>query len=145
VSTQVTPDRLNDQISWYDKRSQSSQHWYKRLKLLEIGVAAAVPLMIGLDVTDWISGGLAVAVVVIEGIQQLNQFHHNWISYRSTAEALKHEKYLHAVRAGDYDAAENPDKLLAERVEGLVSQEHAAWVAVREPAEKPVSAKKGPT
>jgi hypothetical protein len=56
--------------------------------------------------------------------------------YRSTAEALKHEKYLYLAEAAHYAAAENPLTLLAERLEGLVSQEHAKWVSAREEALK---------
>jgi hypothetical protein len=42
----------------------------------------------------------------------------NWVLYRSTNEALKHEKFLY-------------QRVLAERVEGLVSQEHAKWTDSR--------------
>ncbi len=73
-------------------------------------------------------GALGVAIVVLEGLQSLNQNHDNWTRYRSTTEALKHEKYLWLAHAGPYATAANPDQLLAERVEGLVSEEHAKWV-----------------
>ena len=52
------------------------------------------------------------------------------------ASGFKHEKHLFAARAGPYAAVPRPDALLAERVEGLVSQEHAAWVSQREEAGK---------
>jgi hypothetical protein len=41
--------------------------------------------------------------------------------------SFKHEKFLYIARAGPYRDAPAPDALLAEHVEGLVSQEHAAW------------------
>ena len=63
---------------------------------------------------------------------QLNQYQQNWASYRSTAEALKHEKHLFLGEAGPYRNAESPKPLLADRIEGLVSQEHAKWVFTRE-------------
>ena len=72
-------------------------------------------------------------IVVLEGLQQLQQYQQNWITYRSTCERLKHEKFLFAARAGPYASSE-PEALLAERVESLVSQEHAAWVSQREDA-----------
>jgi hypothetical protein len=49
--------------------------------------------------------------------------------------ALKHEKYLYLANAGPYAAATTPRALLAERIESLVSQEHAKWASVQE-AEK---------
>ena len=71
---------------------------------------------------------------MLEGLQQLQQYQQNWTTYRSTAERLKHEKFLFLARAGAYASAERPEALLAERVEGLVSQEHAAWASHQEDA-----------
>jgi hypothetical protein len=48
------------------------------------------------------------------------------VLYRSTAEALKHEKFLFLSCAGPY-ATGDRQRVLAERLEGLISQEHARW------------------
>ena len=101
MSDEVTLTRLKDQIDWYDKRSQSSQSWYKILKIVVVAIAALIPVLSGLQlsfasfasVPSWVLGTFGAAIAVIEGIQQINQYHANWISYRSTCEALKHEKY----------------------------------------------------
>ncbi|MHC6591591.1 DUF4231 domain-containing protein [Arthrobacter sp. C152] len=37
-----------------------------------------------------------------EGAQHLYQFQERWITYRSTAAALKHERYLYLAKAGPY-------------------------------------------
>jgi uncharacterized protein DUF4231 len=128
---QITLDRLDDQIGWYDTRSLYCQRMYKSLKLTGLIAAALVPLLAGRS-APWITALVGALVVVLEGVQQLGQYHENWMAYRSTAEALKHEKYLHAAAAGPYAASEAPDALLAERVESLVSQEHAKWVTQQE-------------
>jgi len=47
-------------------------------------------------------------------------------------EALKHEKFLYLAAAGPYATATNAHTLLAERVESLVSQEHAKWASGQE-------------
>ena len=69
-------------------------------------------------------------MVVLEGIVQLYQWQTNWVTYRVTAEALKHERYLYLAQAGPY-VGPNRHRVLAERVEGLVSQEHAKWTETR--------------
>lgn len=132
----ATKARLEDQIGWYDKKSGYSQRMFKSLKLLTIAAAALIPLFAGLDAPAWITGALGALVVVVEATQQLNQYHANWMAYRSTAEALKHEKHLHLALAGPYAGVANPDSLLAERIEGLVSQEHAKWVSGQQDADK---------
>jgi hypothetical protein len=127
-----TWDRLEDQLGWYDRKSNSSQRVFKRLKVLQLAAAACVPVAASVDAAVWITGGLGALVVVVEGIQQLGQYQQNWMNYRSTCEALKHEKYLYLADAGQYHGAEEPERMLAERIEGLVSQEHAKWTASRE-------------
>jgi uncharacterized protein DUF4231 len=131
--------RLEDQIAWYDRKSQQNQRWFKRLKVCQIVTAAAIPVAAGVTAPAWLVGGGGALIVVLEGLQQLQQYQQNWTTYRSTCERLKHEKFLYLEGAGPYAAAPNPRALLAERVEGLVSQEHAAWVSQREEAAREIA------
>ena len=124
-------ERLEDQLGWYDRKSAHHKDWFHRLKVLQIVIAAAIPIVAGAGAGAWITGTLGASIVVLEGFQQLFQFQQNWLGYRATAEALKHEKFLYLAHAGPYRDAPAPDAVLAERVEGLVSQEHAAWSAAR--------------
>lgn len=130
----VTLARLDDQIAWYDQKSAYNQRWFKIVKALQLAAAAAVPVVAAIGVRAAVPAVLGAAVVVLEGLQQLNQYQQNWTSYRSTAEALKHEKYLFLALAGPYAGASSPPTLLAERIEGLISQEHAKWVTARDDA-----------
>jgi uncharacterized protein DUF4231 len=121
--------RLEEQIAWYDANSEKNQHRFKELKVCQIVVAAAIPVAAAASAPLWLIGGGGALIVVLEGLQQLQQYQQNWTSYRSTCERLRHEKFLFLGSAGPYAAAANPESLLAARVEGLVSQEHAAWVS----------------
>jgi hypothetical protein len=132
VTAGPTWDRLEDQIGWYDRKSMSAQRTYKRLKLVQLVVAAAVPVAAAVDAAPAITAALGGIVLVLEGYQQLSQFQQNWITYRSTCESLKHEKFLYLANAGHYADASDRTRTLAEQIEGLVSQEHAQWVASRE-------------
>jgi Protein of unknown function (DUF4231) len=145
-SSDPTWDRMEDQIDWYDRKSIRYQKVYKRIKLIEIIAAAAIPFLAALNISQgnnawfsryisWIIGGLGVLITILEGVLQLNQYQQNWVSYRSACEGLKHEKYAYLAKAAPYrDATAPPDPhaLLAERVESLVSQEHAKWAAVQQ-------------
>lgn len=127
-----TLNRLENQIQWYDEKSSHNQRMFKALKIITFVAAVLVPVL-----TSWPSGkifaGIAGGLIVIcEGVQQLNQYQANWFTYRSTCEALKHEKFLFLGQAGPYAVSPKPMQLLAERIEGLVSQENAKWVAAQE-------------
>jgi hypothetical protein len=126
-----TLERLEDQIGWYDRKSNRCQFWYKSLKLVVVGSAALIPFLAGSHAPAWSTGGLGVLIAILEGIQQINQYQYNWITYRSTCESLKHEKYLFLGKSGPYLKEENPTALLAERIESLVSQEHAKWASAQ--------------
>src|ERR1035438_1170794 len=130
----ATLQRLNEQIDWYDRKSNHNQHWYKVLRGVTMVAGALVPVIsLGMaNAGRLYTAGLGVIIVIAEGWQQLNQFQANWISYRSTCETLKHEKFLYLATAGPYASAADPGVLLAERLEGTVSQEHAKWVSGHE-------------
>lgn len=101
-------ERIEDQLSWYDNKSIENQKWYKRLKIAEIIAAAIIPFVAGLDGFGILTGIFGVLIVIFIGIQSLNQYHDNWISYCSIAEQLKHEKYLWLSKAGPYKYANLP-------------------------------------
>lgn len=121
--------RLEKQIDWYDRKSGHAQRWYKRLKVCQLVLAAAIPAAAAVGASPAALGVAGAAIVVLEGLQQLQQYQQNWTTYRATCERLRHEQFLYLALAGPYAEAERPAALLAERVEGLVSQEHAAWVS----------------
>lgn len=131
-------ERADDQIQWYDRKSHACRKWYKSLKTMTIVNASLIPVVAGSthgNASSLIAGILGGLVAMIEGIQQLNQFHANWISYRSISESLKHEKYLYLALAGPYTESTHPSVLFAERVESLVSQENAKWSSMQKPSQ----------
>ena len=123
--------RLEDQIRWYDGKSRHNQSRYKTFKLLQVVLAVLIPVMSLLPAcyAKWATAISGTAIALLEALQQMNQYSALWITYRSTAERLKHEKYLFLSAAGPYRGLSEPERLiqLAERVEEHVSTEHANW------------------
>jgi hypothetical protein len=126
--------RLEGQIEWYDRKSRSAQRTFKRIKVVEILAAAAIPFLAGLTFKHdkLVTAGLGVLITILEGLLHLNQYQQIWNTYRSTCESLKHEKYVYLAKAGPYAGAADPYALLADRVESTVSQEHAQWSALQQ-------------
>jgi hypothetical protein len=131
-------DRLESQIDWYDRKSRASRRMFKRIKIIEILSAAAIPFLAALSFPydKLVTAGLGVLITVLEGLLHLNQYQQNWTTYRSTCEALKHEKYVYLASAGPYANAAAAHALLAERIESTVSQEHAQWSSIQQQAAK---------
>jgi hypothetical protein len=132
-STDLIMERLEDQIAWYDRKGTYNQKFYQRIKVIEILAAALIPFIAALPIPCKliITGALGVLITVLEGLLHLNQYQTNWIAYRSTCEALKHEKYVYFAKAAPYAGVAQAYALLAERIESLVSQEHAKWASAQ--------------
>lgn len=123
--------RLEDQLHWYDGKSTCCQKKYKWLKFVQMAMAVSIPLLSHLDpaIAKWATSIAGALIAVLEAIQHMNQYSMLWVTYRATAERLKHEKYLFLSAAGPYKGQAEPERLiaLAERVEEHVSTEHANW------------------
>ena len=95
--------------------------------------STAVPLLTTFGIADGrLLASITASVALAETMQHMNQYQMNWLLYRSTCEALKREKFMYLSSVGAYGTANGKDALLAERVEELVSQEHARWAATRD-------------
>ena len=134
--------RLEQQIVWYSSKSREAQRWFKRARIAQTIATAAVPV-VAFGGVGWITAAVGGVALVLDAMQQMNQWQQNWISYRSTGESLKHEKYAYLGGAGVYDGltAKQARKVLIDRVEALVSTEHTKWITVQTPKEagKPAS------
>jgi len=138
--------RLEDQLSWYDNNSVKNHRWSNWLKLIQTVLALLIPIanLTPFDV-KWATAGAGTVIALLEAIQQLKQYSTLWVTYRSTAENLKHEKFLFLSAAGPYRGLQESERLiqLAERVEERVSTEHTNWFketqrAISEQKKEPV-------
>ncbi|MDQ7831378.1 MAG: DUF4231 domain-containing protein [Desulfovibrionaceae bacterium] len=131
VETHPAWFRLVDQQNWYDSKSQHCQRWYKRLKIMQVTLAVLIPStsLLPTEYAKWAASIAGILIAVLEAVQQMNQYSTLWVTYRATAERLKHEQYLFLSNAGPYKGLAETDRLiaLAERVEEHVSTEHANW------------------
>lgn len=128
-------ERLDDQINWYDRKSQYNQKWFKRLKKVEMIFSAAIPIAVSfmegplfLKIFIATAGGIISIATATHGIYN---FQENWIEYRNTCETLKHEKYLYLTKTGIYAEAEDPFRLLVERCESIISHENINWAQIQ--------------
>lgn len=124
--------RLDDQIDWYDKKSQFEKKWYYHIRTLQLVLSASIPILTGFVLDyHWILKIIAIIgalITVLEGVSSVKKYHEKWIQYRTISEALKKEKYTFSARAGVYDS-ENIDvlKTLVERCENIISSENINW------------------
>lgn len=131
TSDEYLKDRVEDQINWYGGKSEWNQRWFKRLRLVELIFASLIPFLVTYvsDETALLKvivGSMGACIAVFSGLVALNKFQENWIEYRTTAETLKHEKYLFLTQSHPYDS-EDSFHLFVNHIESLLSKENSNW------------------
>jgi len=122
-------DRVDHQIDWYSRKSARNKKLFLSFEVSAIGSAALIPIISQWLELSWTSvtiaclGGLSA---VIASTVSLLQSRDRWAEYRTTAETLRHEKYLYLTGSGPYEDDRSFPRFV-EAIEALVSQENTAW------------------
>lgn len=125
-------ERVDDQITWYNKKSGINKGLHLKSKALIIIFAALIPFTTGYisPQTEWVNyliAVLGVLTAILTGLSTLFKFQEKWSEYRVNAEKLLHEKYLFHTNSGPYGTHKEPFKLLVFRVENLINKEVSSW------------------
>jgi hypothetical protein len=118
---------LRAEFAWYQQAATRTRLGYQIMKTVSIAVAATVPVLAAVEAPPVWTASFAAVVVVLEGIQQLFQLHTNYLSYRSSAEALRQMAYRYAGRVGPYKDTATRRDTLAEELQGVLSDEGTRW------------------
>lgn len=121
--------QMEAHFRWYDRSATRSRYGYQGLKILALVSGAAVTVLAAIGAPPGLTASLAAVVVVAEGVQQVFQFHANWISYRSTAETLRQHAFFFAAGIEPYDDPSTRRRMLAALLRDLTSKENATWSA----------------
>ncbi len=122
-------ERLQDQLDYHSKASKENKNKFYSFQFLIILTGALIPIVNVVspagDALRLISSILGGIIVVATSLLQLHKYHENWITFRSTQELLKREKFLYLNDAGNYANIESETKkrLLVENIESIVSTE----------------------
>lgn len=128
-------NRVQKQIDWYDKKSIDCQRKYKIFQIIEIIIAAFIPLLSGYTTNNSIIAliiGICGAVIaIIESITKLNKYHENWVQYRTTCELLRYQKQLFITKSAPYNTAEETiENVFVRNIETIISSENNKWKTV---------------
>jgi hypothetical protein len=131
TSDEYINQRVDNQILWYDNKSATNKKWFIFLKIAEILLALSIPFLGNFITTEnaelkYLISFVGVCIAAIAGLLALLKLQENWIEYRTTAETLKHEKYLYLTNSGTY-VEENNFERFVERFENLISKENSNW------------------
>ncbi|MBW4362050.1 DUF4231 domain-containing protein [Flavobacterium taihuense] len=132
-SEQYLKERVNDQITWYNKNSGNNKFYYMTTKVVLTISAAIIPALTAYMDKDNIIikiaiGVLSVLMAILVNINGIFRFKENWIQYRYMSELLQSEKQLYIAEAGKYKNNTEKDSLFVESIEGLLKNENSQWL-----------------
>jgi hypothetical protein len=78
------------------------------------------------------SRGAWIVRADFEGIQQLKPVSPDLDHLSFYLRRVEARKYTFLANAGPYSHTDNPLAMLADRIEGLIAQEHAKWTSTQE-------------
>ncbi len=132
-------DRYEGQIVWYDNKAGINRQMYRWLQGVILVFAGITPVLIEVTPSLLIFGIFhwatltAAVVAILTAALKIFKFQENWISYRTTCDALQKEKYFYAAEADAYRNSDDRDVLFVERVENLIAQENTMWLKTQKP------------
>jgi hypothetical protein len=138
-------ERLDEQIKWYEKKSDYNKLRFRICQLIVIIASAIIPIInLGIPLTGsspyqalGITAILGGIITIVTALSQMDTYFETWILYRTTVEALKKEKFLYMNNAADYTALPSQEakiKLLVERVEEMLSSENSKFLSLQQHA-----------
>jgi hypothetical protein len=123
-------DRLDRQIKWYSEKSTINKRLNNWSKILTIVMGTAITVVTQLDVEDNVKSIVLTligsSVALLAGVNGILKFQEKWMTYRSTAEALRQEGFLFKTKSGIYDVS-NAFQVLVPRIESIISSENSSW------------------
>jgi hypothetical protein len=125
-------ERVEGQARYYSNKSYRNRVIYLSIMTLQIILAAYLPLAgkftddpKNLDIQISVIGAI---ILVLTGLQGLNNFKEKWISYRKTAERVKQEKYRFLTLSNANDK-EFTDFVV--KMEEIFANENKEWANIK--------------
>ncbi len=154
-------ERLEGQIDYYDRKASASKVKYHYYKRLEFGLAASIPVVIGLSAMGISEGSIlfsitsnvggthdihftlaiilqicaalaGVILAFINKIIELDDYYKTWKDFRVTHELLYNQKILYLTKTAPYDDDETSFSMFVQSIENILSKEVQKWSIVKQ-------------
>jgi hypothetical protein len=128
-----------DQFATYSHGARTNRVAYQTARILSLTAAASVTVSAGLSAAPWVTASLGGLIVVLEGLQQLFQWHENWIAYRQATETMRQHAIDFVSGVAPYDSTDGSDRLarLALLRRDVALRESGGWAGRMRSAAKP--------
>lgn len=126
---QYLKDRVEDQLKYFEKAANKEKSKHIIYQILIIILALLIPVMNNVDLkgvgdlTNLVTI-LALVLAILTGIANFRKFGDLWLSYRTTEESIKREKFLFLTLSGKYADNDAAFSEFVSTMELILSAEH---------------------
>lgn len=145
----MTEDKFEDylkqrhanSVNYYDRQAGKNKRLYHAFQWGVIIISAVMPVIVVSYSQEYkmAAAGLSLLLAIGTAALKAFKFQENWLNFRQMAEALQQEKYFYTAELGTYRNVNDDDRrsLFVDRVESLISREHAIWTNLHQQKEAP--------
>lgn len=123
-------ERVENQLNFFEKKSALNKKYYQYAKISQLVAAALLPFfsifISEFGWTKYLVALLGTLVTILEGVLAIGKYHEKWVTYRTTAENLRQEKFLFLMKAGSY-ADEGAEQQFVNKIELILGKENIGW------------------
>jgi hypothetical protein len=136
--TNYREGRYVEALNYYDNKAIWNKRLYHICSIYVLIVSAGISPIVLLckERGQILTAILSPTITVLAAIAGHYRFHENWLGYRATWDALRHQIYWHGAKAGLYAGQEDPNRFFVEQVEDLISREGSEWLRRHAPKER---------
>ena len=120
-------------VRFYDDRACEAKFWYRFMSVGAIFISFVLTLIIAFGKIETelrvVSVGLSALMSALTALLSHFKSHENWLSYRSSWDALLRERRFYETGSGEYKNATDKDTLFVERIEAILARESSEFYA----------------
>ena len=120
-------DRVDPQISWYDRQSRAAKRRLVACRIASVALAGILtvilvfPYLSGITPVRHVAATLGAIILVLHALPLIYDDGERWLRYRRAAELLKKERLYACSGTGAYADLPEPIQMLVPRAEHIIS------------------------
>lgn len=136
-------ERVDDQLTYYEKAANKAKSKHVTFQTSILVLALLVPVIANLKmdtgVLNYSVTITSLLLAMLTGIANFRKFGDLWLSYRTTEESIKREKFLFLTSSGKYAGNDAAFSEFVGTMESILSAEHNKFRSLIEDAQRPTA------
>lgn len=127
-------ERLNPEISYYNKSATRSKQRYLQMRAITVVGGALVPVLVNINVPylNILTTAISLVVVLFVSLETVYRYREQWTNYRTAEQNLRNEYFIFTSQAGPYSGLDEAAAfaIFVNRIEQAIEAESTSTLRV---------------